>query len=427
MFCSFKDLQEQVNFTLKNEINLGLDRIVQFLEKVGNPQNQLQVVHIGGTNGKGSTLRFLEGVLKEAGLKVGVFHSPAYQFINDQLSVNGTYITDEEMIEIIQLFTKHGLDEAGLTEFELQTAMAFYYFATLQKVDIALIEVGLGGREDSTNVMTPLLSIITNVGHDHIGFLGSSVEEIAYHKAGIIKNGVPIISGEQKSAAKEVIQKEALIKESPVYFIDEDFSYRLEERGRLSFRFATKNVEELELSLYGEHQAANASLAIMAYFLLIEKWEWEYDESVLKAGLLKAVHPGRFEILQKEPPIILDGAHNEEAMDALVDSIDRKFSNKKIVVLFSALKDKPIEMMVGKLETIADEIIFTSFDFPRAARAEDICKVSELAKKEFEEDWRIALQLAISRVGNDSVLLITGSLYFISEIRTKLTQGREKK
>lgn len=427
MFLSFKDLQEQVNFTIKNEINLGLDRIVQFLERVGNPQDQIQVVHIGGTNGKGSTLRFLEGVLIEAGLKVGVFHSPAYQFINDQLSVNGTYISDEEMIEIIEVFTKHGLDEAGLTEFELQTAMAFYYFATLQKVDIALIEVGLGGREDSTNVMTPVLSIITNVGHDHIGFLGSTIEEIAYHKAGIIKSGVPIISGEHKSAAKEVIQKEVLLKESPVYFIDEDFSYQMEEGERFSFRSATKSVEELALSLFGEHQAANASLAIMAYFLLIEKWEWEYDESVLKAGLLKAVHPGRFEVVQKVPPIILDGAHNEEAIDALVNSIDRKFSNKKKVVLFSALKDKPIEIMVEKLETIADEIIFTSFAFPRAARAEDICKVSEHHKKEFEEDWEIALQTAISRIGTDSVLLITGSLYFISEIRTKLTKGREKK
>ncbi|WP_197284238.1 bifunctional folylpolyglutamate synthase/dihydrofolate synthase [Bacillus sp. CHD6a] len=424
---SFKDLQEQVNFTIKNEINLGLNRIIQFLERVGNPQNQIQVVHIGGTNGKGSTLRFLEGVLRETGMKVGVFHSPAYQFINDQLSVNGTYITDEEMIDIIQVFTKHGLNEAGLTEFELQTAMAFYYFATIQKVDIALIEVGLGGRDDSTNVMTPVLSIITNVGHDHIGFLGSSVEEIAYHKAGIIKNGVPIISGEHKSAAKEVIQKEALQKESPDYFIEEDFSYRLEEGDTFSFQSAANTVEDLALSLYGEHQVTNASLAIMAYFLLIEKWEIEYNERVLKGGLLKAVHPGRFEIVQKEPPIILDGAHNEEAMDALVNTIDRKFSNKKIIVLFSALKDKPIDKMVGILETIADEIIFTSFDFPRAARAEDICKVSKHHKKEFEEDWRMGLQTAVSRIGNDSVLLVTGSLYFISEIRTKLTKERGKK
>ncbi len=426
MFLSFKELQEKVNFSIKNEINLGLDRILQFLEKVANPQDQIQIVHIGGTNGKGSTLRFLESVLKETGLAVGVFHSPAYRFINDQLSVNGTSITDEEMVEIIRVFNNHGLEEAGLTEFELQTAMAFYYFATMKKVDIALIEVGLGGREDSTNVMTPALSIITNVGHDHIGFLGSSVEEIAHHKAGIIKRGVPVISGEQNPAAKEVIQKEAFMKESPVYFMEEEFSYRLKE-GKLTFQSAKKNLEELELSLQGDHQGANASLAIMAYLLLTDKWDMEYDERVLKEGLLKAEHPGRFELVQKEPPIILDGAHNEEAVDALVNTIKMNFSNKRVVVLFSALKDKPIELMVRKLEPIADEIIFTSFNFPRAARAEDVFQVSELQEKEFEEDWKTALQTAISRVDGNSVLLITGSLYFISDIRTILTSSREKK
>ncbi|MGD6774328.1 bifunctional folylpolyglutamate synthase/dihydrofolate synthase [Sutcliffiella horikoshii] len=420
MFLSFKELQEKVNFSIKNEISLGLDRILQFLEKVANPQDQIQIVHIGGTNGKGSTLRFLESVLKETGLAVGVFHSPAYRFINDQLSVNGTSITDEEMVEIIRVFNNHGLEEAGLTEFELQTAMAFYYFATMKKVDIALIEVGLGGREDSTNVMTPALSIITNVGHDHIGFLGSSVQEIAHHKAGIIKRGVPVISGEQNPAAKEVIQKEAFMKESPVYFMEEEFSYRLKE-GKLTFQSAKKNLEELELSLQGDHQGANASLAIMAYLLLTDKWDMEYDERVLKEGLLKAEHPGRFELVQKEPPIILDGAHNEEAVDALVNTIKMNFSNKRVVVLFSALKDKPIELMVRKLEPIADEIIFTSFNFPRAARAEDVFQVSELQEKEFEEDWKTALQTAISRLDDNSVLLITGSLYFISDIRTILT------
>ena len=420
MFLSFKELQEKVNFTIKNEINLGLDRMQQFLEKVGDPQDQIEVVHIGGTNGKGSTLRFLESLLKEAGFAVGVFHSPAYRFINDQISVNGTYITDDEMVEIIEVFNKHGLSEAGLTEFELQTVMAFYYFAVIKKVDIALIEVGLGGREDSTNVMTPILSIITNIGHDHIGFLGRSVQEIAYHKAGIIKEGVAIISGEQKSAAKEVIKKEASLKKSPGYFMGEEFSYRMED-GKVSFHSAKKNMEELELSLQGEYQAANASLAIMAYVLLMEKWNMKFDERVLKAGLVKTEHPGRFELVQKEPPIILDGAHNEEAVDALVTTMKKNFSKKRIVVLFSALKDKPIEMMVRKLDDIADEIIFTSFDFPRAARAEDVCQVSGLLKKEFEEDWKTALQSAVSGLDDNSLLLITGSLYFISEIRTKLT------
>ncbi|WP_404444138.1 bifunctional folylpolyglutamate synthase/dihydrofolate synthase [Sutcliffiella horikoshii] len=425
MFLSFKDLQKQVHFTIKNEINLGLDRIVRFLEKVGNPQDQIQVVHIGGTNGKGSTLRFLESILREMGLKVGVFHSPSYRFINDQISVNGTDITDEEMMAMIEVFNKHGLEEAGLTEFELQTAMAFYYFAKVKKADIALIEVGLGGREDSTNVMNPVLSIITNVGHDHIGFLGTSVEEIALHKAGIIKSGVPIISGEQKPAAKNIIQKEALSHQSPLYFMEEDFSYVIGEEAwggeQISFLSAIRTINNLKLSMQGEHQAANASLAIMAYLQLIDKWNMEYDERVLKTGLLKAEHPGRFEIIQKEPAIILDGAHNKEAMDALVNTVKKRYADRKVVVLFSALKDKPIEFMVSQLENIADEIIFTSFNFPRAASAEEIFTKCNHRKKTFEEDCKTALQMAVSSLDEHSILLITGSLYFISEIRTILT------
>ncbi|MCG1022177.1 bifunctional folylpolyglutamate synthase/dihydrofolate synthase [Sutcliffiella horikoshii] len=430
MFTSFKELQKEINFTMKSEINLGLERMRRFLEKVGNPQNQIKIVHIGGTNGKGSTLRFLESILQEAGHHVGTFHSPSYEYINDQISVNGAYITDRELMKIIKIFNEKGLDEAGLTEFELQTAMAYYYFAFMKKVDFALIEVGLGGREDSTNVIKPVLSIITNVGYDHIGFLGTTIKEIAAHKAGIIKKGIPVICGEQKAEAKEVIKAEAKTIDSPISFMEEDFSYSLVDREQegetFSFHSKEKLISDIRISMQGEHQVANASLAIKAYLTLTEKGLARYEENILKRGLLKATHPGRFEVVSRNPLIIMDGAHNDEAMDALVRSMEMCYSNRKVIVLFSALIDKPIESMVKKLEKLASEIIFTSFHFPRAARAENIYHISHHPNKQVEEEWEIALNAAVSRLDEESVLLVTGSLYFISETRSYLTRRKDK-
>ncbi|WP_339147067.1 MULTISPECIES: folylpolyglutamate synthase/dihydrofolate synthase family protein [unclassified Sutcliffiella] len=431
MFTSLKELQKEISFTMKSEINLGLERMLRFLEKVGNPQDQIKIVHIGGTNGKGSTLRFLESMLLEAGHNVGTFHSPSYEYINDQISVNGEYITDSELMEVMKLFNEKGLDEVGLTEFELQTATAFYYFACMKKVDFALIEVGLGGREDSTNVMKPVLSIITNVGYDHIGFLGTTIKEIAAHKAGIIKKGVPVISGEQKAEAKEVIRAEAKTNGSPISFMEEDFSYSLvdmEQEGE-TFKYHAKDklISDIRISMQGEHQVANASLAIKAYLTLTEKGLARYEEKILKRGILKATHPGRFEVVSHNPLIIMDGAHNDEAVDALVRSVERCYSNRTVIVLFSALKDKPIESMVKKLEKVASEIIFTSFHFPRAARAEDIYHISHHPKKQLERVWEIALDAAVSRLNEESVLLVTGSLYFISETRSYLTRKDEER
>lgn len=178
MFKSWQEVQQRKSFMIKNEINLGLERLQNFLKRLGNPQDKLKIIHIGGTNGKGSTLRFLESIFLEHGYQVGVFHSPAYQTLNDQISINREDISDEEMLKIIEEFNQKGLEDAHLTEFELQTAMAFYYFAEMKRVDFAIMEVGLGGREDSTNVLTPILSIITNVGLDHVGFLGDSVQKL---------------------------------------------------------------------------------------------------------------------------------------------------------------------------------------------------------------------------------------------------------
>jgi dihydrofolate synthase/folylpolyglutamate synthase len=422
MFASFNQVKEQIDFTIISEINLGLGRMVRFLEKLGNPQDQLKIIHIGGTNGKGSTLRYLESMLVETGCTTGVFHSPAYRYINDQIAVNGAGITDDEIVNIIEVFNLNGLAEAGLTEFELQTAMAFYYFAVVKKVDFALIEVGLGGREDSTNVLTPILSIITNVGYDHVRFLGGSIAEIAYHKAGIIKKEIPVICGEQEEDAKEVIHTEAEKNSAPFYTFADDFFVSMKEEhifGELfTFSTAGLRMEALEISMQGEHQVRNASIAVMAYLNLVERQYIHMSETNLRAGLKKAEHPGRFELICHHPLTIMDGAHNEEAMDALVHSIKRKYSNKKITVVFSALKDKPIESMIRKLEEVAFEIVFTSFHYPRAAAAKDLYALSRHTSKTYEENWKRALETAVQRKNDDGLLLVTGSLYFITESRT---------
>ncbi|CAG9619515.1 bifunctional folylpolyglutamate synthase/dihydrofolate synthase [Sutcliffiella rhizosphaerae] len=422
MFKSWKEVQAVTDVPIKNEINLGLDRLEMFLANLGNPQDKLKAIHIGGTNGKGSTLRLLESVLREEEMNVGVFHSPAYQYINDQISVNGVMISDEEMMEMIKVFYAHGLEEAELTEFELHTAMAFYYFAEIKKVDFALVEVGLGGREDSTNILLPILSIITNIGYDHLGFLGDTLEKIAYHKAGIIKVSIPVISGVIQDEAKKVIEQEAQEKYAKCMFINDDFTYYLDDVQQEEFSFRSQDIDipHIRIPFQGSHQVANASLAIMAYLTLAEMGYVKRKDKNLLSAFRKARHPGRLEIVNENPLIVLDGAHNAEAVDALVTFIKRKFSEKNVYIVFSALVDKPVESMIHQLEEVATEMIFTSFDFNRAAKAEDLFQVCSHPKKVVEEDWEIAIKQLLPRLNEDSVLLITGSLYFISEIRTYL-------
>ncbi|MGG0511429.1 cyanophycin synthetase, partial [Priestia megaterium] len=310
------------------------------------------------------------------------------------------------------------------TEFEIITVMAFYHFANNDRCDIVLLEAGLGGRSDSTNVIYPLLSIITTIGHDHMQILGETLPEIAKEKAGIIKLGVPIITGVQQREAAQVIQEEAREKRSKIYQINEDFSVNhlsSKAEGELfSFKCSFGTMEEAFIPMKGFHQVHNAALALMGIYHLKSYKSFLIKEEDIREGLRAAFWVGRFEQIFSSPSIIIDGAHNPEGIESLLQTVQSHYQGKRITVIFSAVGDKRIDLMVEKLETIADHLIFTSFNFPRAVSAQILAEHSNITNKTVHEDWKRALNVAKSKLEEKDALIITGSLYFISEVRKYL-------
>jgi dihydrofolate synthase / folylpolyglutamate synthase len=396
------------------------------MDRLGNPERKLKTIHIGGTNGKGSTVTFLRNILHNAGYEVGTFTSPYIEQFNERISVNGKPISDEEILELTNVIIPladelEGTELGSPTEFEVITAMSFYYFARLHPVDVVIYEVGLGGRFDSTNIIHPILSIITSIGLDHTNILGNSVEEIAFEKAGIIKNGVGVLSAVKQPEAQKVIQMQADGKKAPVYQLNRDFtihSYdRMVKGESFSFTSPFHAMENLEISMIGQHQVENASLAVMAAVYLNQFYSFLLEDEHISKGLLEAFWPGRMEIIQEQPLIILDGAHNDEGIEALVHSINTRYHHKKIHIMFTALADKKLDEMIHRLDQVADSMYFVEFDYPRASKAIDLFHLSQSSNKQYFHDWKTLLLEIKSNLDEESILVITGSLYFISEVK----------
>lgn len=426
MFSTYEEALEWIHARLRLGIKPGLKRMEWMMAKLANPHRELKSVHIGGTNGKGSTVTFLRSILQAGGHTVGTFTSPYIEQFNERISINGKPITDEEILQIANVIKPladelDGTELGGPTEFEVITAMAFYYFAKVHQVDIVIFEVGLGGRFDSTNIILPILSIITNIGLDHVNILGHTYEEIAFEKAGIIKPGTPVFTAVKRSDALGVIEKQAEKMEASLFKINKDFSIENHKSLPKGEQFTLKNqertLENLEISLIGEHQTENASLAIMASLYLNERGLFPLNEEDIKTGLTKAYWPGRFEILSENPLVVIDGAHNDEGITALVHELNQRYNDRNIHIVFAALKDKSLEKMIGKLDGVADKITFVSFDLPRAAAEETLFEISRSGNKFASDDWQRAIREELSNLVDGSILVITGSLYFISEVK----------
>jgi dihydrofolate synthase/folylpolyglutamate synthase len=435
MFATYEEALDWIHARLRLGIKPGLKRMEWMMEKLANPHRQLKSVHIGGTNGKGSTVTFLRSILHAGGYTVGTFTSPYIEQFNERISINGKPISDEEILLIANVIKPladelEGTDLGGPTEFEVITAMAFYYFAKVHPVDIVVFEVGLGGRFDSTNIILPMISIITNIGLDHVNILGHTYEEIAFEKAGIIKPGTPVFTGVKRPDALGVIEKQAEKMEAPLFKINKDFSIENHKSLSKGEQFTLQNhlrtLVSLEISLIGEHQTENASLAIMASLYLNEKGLFPLSEEDIRKGLTKAYWPGRFEILSENPLVVIDGAHNDEGITALVHELNQRYDDFNIHIVFTALKDKSLEKMIGKLDGIADKITFVSFDYPRAAAADTLFEISRSSNKFALDDWQSAIREEFSHLKDGSILVVTGSLYFISEAKPFLLQMIKK-
>lgn len=431
MFSNYDEALSWIHSRLRLGMKPGLMRMEWMLEKLGNPERVIKTVHIGGTNGKGSTVTYLRSILQEGGFMVGTFTSPYIEHFNERISINGVPVSDEDLVKCANKIKPladqlDNTELGGPTEFEIITAIALYYFAKIKPVDLVIFEVGLGGRFDSTNVIYPLVSVITNIGLDHVKILGETHEEIAFEKAGIIKNGVPAVTAVEQPAAFEVIKTKAAEKKSSLYRLGDHFS--VDERVSLvkGERFSVSTLfghyKNLEISMIGKHQVDNAAVALMAAELLKRYYSFPLEESHIRTGFLKAYWPGRFEIISEKPLVILDGAHNEEGIDAFVSELGNRYSDKRITILFAALNDKKLDRMISKLDQAADTIVFTSFDFPRASSADELYQKSSSSGKQAIENWQTYLTTKVQALENDEILAITGSLYFLSEVKPVLKE-----
>jgi dihydrofolate synthase / folylpolyglutamate synthase len=427
MFNTYEQAIEWIHARLRLGIKPGLSRMEWMLERLNHPERRIKTIHIGGTNGKGSTVTFLRSVLQAAGYRIGTFTSPYFEQFNERISINGQPINDQELIELTNVIKPLAdeLDQTelgGPTEFEVITAMSLYYFAKMSPVDVAIYEVGLGGRFDSTNVIHPLLSIITSIGLDHTAILGDTYEKIAFEKAGIIKNGVGVITGVKQPEALDVIRKKANEGKSPLYHLGDEFSTSsresLERGEQFSFSSMFGQIHKLETSMIGSHQVDNAACAVMASQVLTNYYSFMIEEEHIREGLTQAYWPGRLEILSEHPLVLIDGAHNEEGINALAREINSRYADKKISILFAALKDKKLDKMIATLEGVADQLTFTTFDFPRAASAQELMEVgSNNEKNSIAVHYQDFLSKKINELDKDEILIVTGSLYFLSEAK----------
>lgn len=406
---------------------LGLDRMEELLRRLGNPQDDLKVIHVAGTNGKGSVSKYLEEGLAACGYKMGLYTSPYIETFNERIRYDGADISDEDLeyygqkvVSAAEAMVADGLDSP--TEFEVVTAIAFLYFAGRQ-ADITILEVGLGGIGDSTNVVkSPLASVITSISYDHMAQLGSSLAEIAVNKAGIIKTGCPVIANVPQRDAAKIIARKAYAMGSRLYDISGIRAAVSDETPfsqKVSMELYEKSYSDVEISMVGRHQAENLKTALATLEILRKAGAVKLDREALYEGLKRARQPGRFEVISEDPLVIIDGAHNEAGAQALQETMAQHFAGKKILLVAGILADKEIDSIVKFLTKITDHIIVTEPDNPRKLAAEKLAEhVAEFSvAAEAVSDVEAAVHRAKELADGYDVILFAGSLYLIGDVR----------
>jgi dihydrofolate synthase/folylpolyglutamate synthase len=406
---------------------LGLDRMEELLRRLGNPQDDLKVIHVAGTNGKGSVSKYLEEGLSACGYKMGLYTSPYIETFNERIRYDGADISDEDLeyygqkvVSAAEAMVADGLDSP--TEFEVVTAIAFLYFAGRQ-ADITILEVGLGGIGDSTNVVkSPLASVITSISYDHMAQLGSSLAEIAVNKAGIIKTGCPVIANVPQRDAAKIIARKAYAMGSRLYDISGIRAAVSDETPfsqKVSMELYEKSYSDVEISMVGRHQAENLKTALATLEILRKSGAVKLDREALYEGLKRARQPGRFEVISEDPLVIIDGAHNEAGAQVLQETMAQHFAGKKILLVAGILADKEIDSIVKFLTKITDHIIVTEPDNPRKLAAEKLAEhVAEFGvAAEVVSDVEAAVHRAKELADGYDVILFAGSLYLIGDVR----------
>ena len=413
--------------------HFSLERMVELLALRDNPHLKLKVIHIGGTNGKGSTIAFLKTMLEKMGLRVGVFSSPYLIHYTDQIAINGESIPEARLETLMAdyrslLEGEHAPALQGTTEFEIITAIAYDYFAS-ERVDVAIMEVGMGGLLDSTNVCQPILTGITTIGLDHVALLGDSLEAIAEQKAGIIKQGVPLVTGNIVPEALAVIDQIAKAKQAPRLAYSDDYQvshHESIETGEVFDYTSSFRQGRFQTGLLGIHQIENAGMALALLDSYCKETGQKLPENDLLAQALEETSwPGRFEVVCREPLMILDGAHNPHAVKALLATLEERFADYHKEILFTCIKTKALEDMLDLLETLPDtELTLTHFDDGRATDEKVLKKVAYSRNLNYQS-WKEFLdQKMTENEEKKTVRIITGSLYFLAQVRAYLMERK---
>ena len=432
-------LDQYANYELNRSVpyspeTFNLSRIEQLLDRLGNPHRTFKVVHVAGTKGKGSTCRMIESVLSAAGYRTGLYTSPHLHTFRERIQVGAGGVTPPRLIErdtvaaLVDELEPHVVAVPGLTYFEIVTAMGFLYFAR-QHVEMAVVEVGLGGRLDATNIVTPQVSVITSLSYDHTAWLGNTLAQIAFEKAGIIKPGVPAVSAPQPPEALEVIERTCAERKSPLVLVSRDWLYapgRIEQDGQWFARLRPDwyksflpQPEFYWIPLLGRHQIVNATVALAALGVLRSQ-RWTISPPAMERGLREVRWLARMELLSREPLVVVDGAHNGESAQRLQAALQEWFPDRKWALVFGASSDKDLAGMLDALVPISSRVILTRAHSRRAA---DVERLSELAaargargaQVEIADSVTQSLDLALRDADEQSGVIITGSLFVAAE------------
>jgi dihydrofolate synthase / folylpolyglutamate synthase len=403
------------------KFNLG--RMQALLGYLGNPQLQYPVIHIAGTKGKGSVTALCANALKAAGYRTGCYTSPHLQDFRERIQVNGNLISPESLIELVSKVKNFIAKVPEITTFELTTAIAFLYFANLP-VDIAVIEVGLGGRLDATNLVDPTVSVITSISYDHMAILGDTLAKIAEEKAGIIKFGKPLVISPQKDEARQVIERVAAERKAPIYQVGKDFLYEAITHNldgqtiKLWKAGMADSSDHYSLPLLGLHQVENASTAYAALSVLRETGFTIADQAI-KDGFANAIWPGRFELLSRQPFLVIDSAHNRDSALRLRQAVDDYFPNLPVCMIFGASEDKDISGMYAELLPRVQQLVTTQSNHPRAASASNLADLARSFNIPIANYPQVeqALDFAINHIQNNGVVLAAGSLFIAAAVR----------
>jgi len=441
-FVTYEEARAWIEGLIPFGIRPGLERMHRLMEAFGNPERKLKFIHIAGTNGKGSVCAYMTSVLLRCGYDVGTFTSPYITKFTNRFQYNGSDIPEATMLQLANTLKPH-VDEIAKTDlgspsmFEVSTALAILYYGTVAYPDFVVWETGLGGRLDVTNIVTPIVSVITNVGHDHMDILGDTIEDVAREKAGIIKAGVPVITAVSQPEALHIVTDIAKSKNSACYVLGKDFSEQTievrEDEQSFGFEGPFRHIDSLVIKLNGVHQRSNAAVVVMTLEVLRQYYALIIEDEDLREGLRDTRWPGRLEMVQQSPRLLLDGAHNPEGAEMLAASLKEIYQYKRLHLMMGMLANKNHHDTLRHILPLVDTLVVTEPDFrkalPASSLAELVQSMREKAGHSFElvvePDWKQALQRLQALTGETDLAVVTGTLYLIADVRSRLLYNKD--